>query len=79
MEGRDAPLHELATTAVKVCMLVAGEKNKESREQFFSLVFFQMLSKSGNGFVLLVEGGRIDHAHHDTWVCSRRFGKAKNI
>ena len=36
-----------------------------------------MLSKSGNGFVLLVEGGRIDHAHHDTWVCSKSFGKQK--
>ena len=29
----------------------------------------EMLSKnSENGFVLLVEGGRIDHAHHDTQV-----------
>ncbi len=35
VEGRDAPLHELATTAVKVCMLVAGEKNKESTGQIF--------------------------------------------
>ena len=29
----------------------------------------EMLSKnSENGFVLLVEGGRIDHAHHGTYV-----------
>lgn len=26
----------------------------------------EMLSKNENGFVLLVEGGRIDHGHHDT-------------
>lgn len=29
----------------------------------------EMLSKNTeNGFFLMVEGGRIDHAHHDTWV-----------
>ncbi|KAI1285278.1 Alkaline phosphatase, tissue-nonspecific isozyme [Halotydeus destructor] len=27
----------------------------------------KMLSKDKNGFVLLVEGGRIDHAHHDNF------------
>lgn len=26
----------------------------------------EILKKNENGFVLLVEGGRIDHAHHDT-------------
>lgn len=26
----------------------------------------EMLSKNENGFVLLVEGGRIDHGHHET-------------
>ncbi|XP_058466143.1 membrane-bound alkaline phosphatase-like [Malaya genurostris] len=27
-----------------------------------------ILSKGNNGFFLFVEGGRIDHAHHDTWA-----------
>ena len=25
----------------------------------------QMVSKNPNGFVLMIEGGRIDHGHHD--------------
>ena len=34
----------------------------------------QMLSKNEeNGFFLLVEGGRIDHAHHDTYVRLHTF------
>lgn len=28
----------------------------------------EVLKKNKNGFVLLVEGGRIDHAHHATWA-----------
>lgn len=28
----------------------------------------KVLSKSETGFVLLVEGGRIDHAHHSNWA-----------
>ena len=28
----------------------------------------EMLRKNSNGFFLMVEGGRIDHAHHDTQV-----------
>ncbi len=31
-----------------------------------------VLKKESNGFVLLVEGGRIDHAHHDVLVFSKR-------
>ena len=31
----------------------------------------EMLQKNTeHGFFLLVEGGRIDHAHHDTYVCN---------
>ena len=34
----------------------------------------QMLSKNEEkGFFLLVEGGRIDHAHHDTYVSQNAF------
>ncbi len=39
VEGRDAPLHELATTAVKVCMLVAGEKKQRVNGTIFPPVF----------------------------------------
>ena len=28
----------------------------------------KQLSKEENGFYLFVEGGRIDHAHHDKYV-----------
>lgn len=31
-----------------------------------TLKALEILMKNENGFVLLVEGGRIDHAHHDT-------------
>jgi alkaline phosphatase len=30
----------------------------------------KMLKKSENGFFLMVEGGMIDVAHHEAWVCS---------
>jgi alkaline phosphatase len=31
-------------------------------------VAIKMLKKSENGFFLMVEGGKIDVAHHDGWV-----------
>ena len=37
----------------------------------------EILKKGDNGFFLMVEGGRIDHAHHDTLAnrqgCERSF------
>jgi alkaline phosphatase len=34
-------------------------------------VAIKMLKKSENGFFLMVEGGKIDVAHHDGWVRSK--------
>jgi Alkaline phosphatase len=33
-----------------------------------TVIAINMLSKNPNGFVLMVEGGRIDHAHHENYA-----------
>lgn len=40
-------------------------QNEPSLQEMTSKAL-EILQRNENGFVLLVEGGRIDHAHHDT-------------
>ncbi|XP_055698615.1 alkaline phosphatase-like [Phlebotomus papatasi] len=45
-----------------------ANKSKEPSLEEMSQRAVEMLRKYPNGYVLLVEGGRIDHAHHQTWA-----------
>ncbi|XP_065352793.1 alkaline phosphatase 4-like [Cloeon dipterum] len=51
---------------------MAYELERENTEQpsivNMTVKAIQMLQKAENGFVLIVEGGRIDHAHHDNYA-----------
>ena len=49
----------------------AGDQKKSSDQPSLvnmTVKAINMLSKNPNGFVLMVEGGRIDHAHHDNYA-----------
>jgi len=43
-------------------------ENGESSLEQMTEAAIKILNKNDNGFVLLVEGGRIDHAHHDNYA-----------
>ena len=49
---------------------VDREKNYPDEPSLTDMTEFAVkeLSKEENGFYLFVEGGRIDHAHHDKYV-----------
>lgn len=44
-----------------------SDQGEPSLEQM-TIAAINVLRKGENGFVLLVEGGRIDHAHHENWA-----------
>jgi alkaline phosphatase len=46
----------------------ADEPTAEPSLAEMTEVAIKMLQKSENGFFLMVEGGKIDVAHHDGWV-----------
>lgn len=55
-------------------MSYAGTKEAERDEPSLAemtLAAIEVLRKNQNGYVLFVEGGRIDHAHHQNLVSAR--------
>lgn len=56
-------------------MSYAGTKGEERDEPSLSemtMAAIEVLRKNDNGYVLFVEGGRIDHAHHQNMVSRTR-------
>lgn len=56
-------------------MSYTGTKEAERDEPSLSemtLAAIEVLRKNKNGYVLFVEGGRIDHAHHQNLVRNAR-------
>ncbi|XP_069687805.1 alkaline phosphatase 4-like [Periplaneta americana] len=53
-------------------ILYAGERQNQSTNQpslaDMTIQAINILMKNPNGFVLMVEGGRIDHAHHENYA-----------
>lgn len=45
-----------------------ADPNKEPSLKEMTEAAIKLLKKDSNGFVLFVEGGRIDHAHHEAWA-----------
>jgi alkaline phosphatase len=55
-------------------MSYTGTKEIEKDEPSLSemtVAAIEVLQKNENGYVLFVEGGRIDHAHHQNLVSTR--------
>ena len=50
----------------------ANQKNEEPSLAEMTKAAINVLKKSDNGFFLMVEGGKIDMAHHDAMVRSLR-------
>jgi len=49
-------------------MLYESERSNEPSLAEMTTKAIKMLQRSENGFALLVEGGRIDHGHHDSYT-----------